>query len=1310
MRLARMLYAHQRFEDAIDAGLRAIALAQGRRERRLRVEVARWLNRSEQAETAITVIEPVLAQEPDSTSALDVHASALIALGRVGGQRRQEVVLALIQAFDRAIEAARDRGHDRQVRPLRETLVEHLLELEAHRAVLDQNVALLNAELEDGALARRAYQHASENDLVENLERRYQRDAERSPRDHRLPLVLARLRAFAGDFAGAAGLMERSLSVAPERLDLRRELIQYLVRRSPGEVDEEAWRQAAQQYRELAELEQATGDSGVRSMTAEAVMYGRVGDWDAMGAALDRLSQSDPTNPQLRLRAARVWSEAGRRREAWAEARDYLVGWRDESGDTPRTSHALGSPSFDFCVELAVDAGEWTEAAAILEELESGWARASREPYRMRYRLRRLERAAHEARTTTLVHALRRSGVDREIRRFVDIIERKVASVEVDDNGDVPVSSTLGQIGLAELAGAPESQIELHQQLMGRVDGLARESVRGSLIRTMERLGATRELQGLLERESIPDAERLPVALSVAEALADREAEARALRAMLERRPIKQFDQQSQIFERLLELRWDAGGDAPERLVALARPGAPDSGQVINFLLEKGRHAAAAQALERYGEGEGETLWMNVARAQIALHRARRGPPPDEHLPFTRALDLRPIGDQVDDPASRRQALFNTSWTALAQPYGEALARSSSEVPAGRRRLDLAVIERSPRSARAHARVARAALTRSDPATAVAHFRLARQLEAQSTSIRDGLAQALILDGERDQALELWDGVLADCRQDGCFIGVIESMIEAGMAEAARERMTRFLRRRWRSGEVSVGTLQRLARLQGERERDRGGIMDRLVWDLWQIDRTRTDLLRAAADVDRSSPLLVGRARGRYLRQGLRVNGPSSSERSRWVVAYANYLVEYDEHQALVELLERYELELEAVGDELPSTTLALHLVRGLIGIGRTEQALARAREVARLNHSAAVSLLRELGLEQEAWEVQLDWARGELDRGAADRGVALAVVEALLELGRPNEVRQEIRRAAAARPDDVETLTTLATVLAEHDRPADALRLRRRIYRISRSDAANLLEIARLEVELGQIDQGRRRALSLLARWAVPAPVEQEASELLVGLAHGDRDQQRLVIAALTSALDARSLDEDRAITLARSYASGRGGRVPRAVIERSIREAAAPWRSFQLLAAWEVASENWEAAERVLEAALVHSGGAHEVRRQLFIVRRRAGRHRAALAAIEITADRPGGTAMLAGLEPDEAAALSIRIADSATEIGWWAAADAYVSHALDHLDEETEPERVQQERARLHLIRSHLAQRSARSEGRPWIRREP
>ena len=47
--------------------------------------------------------------------------------------------------------------------------------------------------------------------LVESLERRYQQDAERSPRDHRLPLVLARLAAARGDAATAVETANRLL-------------------------------------------------------------------------------------------------------------------------------------------------------------------------------------------------------------------------------------------------------------------------------------------------------------------------------------------------------------------------------------------------------------------------------------------------------------------------------------------------------------------------------------------------------------------------------------------------------------------------------------------------------------------------------------------------------------------------------------------------------------------------------------------------------------------------------------------------------------------------------------------------------------------------------------------------------------------------------------------------------------------------------------------------------------------------------------------------------------------------------------------
>ena len=142
--------------------------------------------------------------------------------------------------------------------------------------------------------------------------------------------------------------------------------------------------------------------------------------------------------------------------------------------------------------------------------------------------------------------------------------------------------------------------------------------------------------------------------------------------------------------------------------------------------------------------------------------------------------------------------------------------------------------------------------------------------------------------------------------------------------------------------------------------------------------------------------------------------------------------------------------------------------------------------------------------------------------------------------------------------------------------------------------------------------------------------------------------------------------------------------------------------------MAAWSELEGDLDSAERALELAVEHSAGAMAVRRQLFLLRHRAGRHRAALAALGITEDRPSGVTMFRGLDDDEVAALAARISASAARIQWWAAAEAYCLTALEHLDAEEDAERVRVERARLSAIRIQLDRRRALAAARPWIRR--
>jgi Flp pilus assembly protein TadD len=1007
IRLARLLHGNHRFEDAVAAAGRGLALARGAEALRLRVELGRWLVGLGRSEEAAATVAPALDEDPTLATALAVFADAQVEHGRSGGQRRQDAAAALVRTFEAALAAteagAADRDEARRgARTLREQLIGRLTELEAHDDVLEQYGEALDDDLDDPELLLRAAAYAESHGLADELERRYQRAAERSPRDPDLPLVLARLAAARGDSAAATRHMERALTLAPERIDLRRELVDGLLREVDGTGRMEGWREAARQYRRMAELERGRGDTGSTWFAEEARMLGRLGDWAAMGAAVERLLDADPGDPAARLEAARLYAEAGKFDEAWRHARSYLEYWLGDGDQTQEHLRAVfrRPVGLEECMELAVRAGRWREAALLAGRLEQGWDAASRHPgVPNRQVYLELARLASQARTGGLARALRTYGVDHDVRGFVTSLR---AALQASDGAQVV--DYLAAAEIAAAAGSPRGHLDLLAGARRRFAGAERESALHESMQSLERWGAARELLDLVQHDggALPIRERLAARLWAATVLGDPDAEEGALLALLQEAPEPDFDQRSVPLDRLLALRWQAGGEARRSISLLARPGAGSSGQVIDFLLRHGDGSGAREALERYGEVEGGSLWMDAARARVMVHQASRGRPQADHGPFDRALDLRPIGEQLDRPAKRGRVLEPVSWAQLARLYGEALARDQGAPRAGARRLEHAEIELDPRSASAQLDLGEAALRRSEPRVAAAHFRLARQLDPDGTRPRDLLARALLGLGQRDEALALWDQVLSACGDERCLDETAVSMAGAGQGGRAADRLARHLRQHWRDGgrPASLRLVRRLADLWGPRAAERGGPLDSLIADLWRLDRSRLDLLEAATGLGGRAPMLHGRARARALRDGLRELHPGSVEASRWVRAYAEALLEIGDHQGVVDLLDLRAVQLEAAGAALP-LDLELARARGLLGLGRRDEALARLRGVAREEPEAAVRLLRTAGLPRESWELQLEAARARLERGQGGRAAGFAAVEALLRLDR---------------------------------------------------------------------------------------------------------------------------------------------------------------------------------------------------------------------------------------------------------------------------------------------------------------------
>lgn len=1320
VRLARLLYAHGRFDDALAAAARALELAQGSREGRLRVEIGRWLIRLGRAQDAVEMIGPALTQSPDMEAALQAHAEALVALGGRDDEERPRAIEALQERYEAAIESAVLRRSDREV-ALREQLIEYLAQLDAHRAALDQHVTLLDDEPENEERLRRAYLFASVYGLRDDLEERYQDDSESGPRGHLRALVRARLAAARGDLRRASQQMDSVLDAMPERADLHQERIGFVLRQLDDGMVPRLWREAALLYGRLAELDQVSGDTGAPWIAEEARMHGRLGDWEAMAEAVGRLLSVDVSDPRFRLDAAELYAQAGRWDDAWQQGRAAFELWGREPGEDDRVSHlrlTLHRPEgLSTCAELAVRAGRWREGADMLRRLERSWTDLSESSVvTSRAFYRELASTARLARTETIAASLHTYGVDRDIRDFVSSLRREIAASEIRD--EAQLAERLAMAQLATTAGSPQGHLDLLGVLLRRLRGRERSIVLRELISRHEAWGSPQQLHDLLleEHRTLETDEWLAVRLRAAGAFGDRSAEEGALLALLEEAAEPSFDHESVVLERLLTSRWHAGGDAQRSIPLLSRPGANSSGQVINFLIQQGDTSGAREALERFGEAEGESLWLDTARTQVMLREVFSGEGSTlEHEPFTRVLDLRTIGEQVDAPVEHGCSLDGQRWADLAQRYGAALALEAAEpdesddIPAGNARLEYAGIESDPRSSAAQILLGDEALQRSDTSKAATHFRLARQLTPRDPAVKDGLARALLAADRRSEALALWSQAFGTCADERCLLEMTRSMSEAGLEEEAMTRLVTFLRRGWRSERFSLRPLRELAAIHGEGGRGRDSPLDLLAWELWQLDRDRLDLLQAVAGVGASSPLLTGRARGRYLRQGLHMFGPNSTERPRWIRAYVNYLIEYDEHRPLIELLDRYETERESTGHELP-LDLQLALARGHMGLNQRNRALERLTEVADEEPEAAIRLLQEMGYEREALELQVDAARRRLASGDDRSTVYVAAVEALLELARADEALELVRQASTSRVDNIAALCALADVLETHSRPLEAFRLRRIVYRVNRSDYENLLAIARLDMTLGRLDRARRRALSLLARWAVPAQVEAGATELLVALALNHRRQQRRVIAALTEALDEHSLDEDRALALARVQLETQSRRAAQVVMGRSIREATSPWRSLELIASWEVQAGNLTGTARLLEGAMIHSAGSQDVRRQLFTVRHRMGEHQAALAALELAGDRPAGVEMLRGLDEEASVDFALQMSESAMALERWVIADAYTMEALRRIDVEADPERAREVRTRLGAIRTASEVHRAAGVGRPWIRRGP
>ncbi len=177
---------------------------------------AQKLRTLKEYDRAVRLGQQLLKENPLDTGYSNFLAATLVQAGR--HSELPPFFTEQLQAVRQSKLSPEDKKS--RILALRRGMVEAQVALKDFTAALDQYIEMINTSAEDAALVNEAGGFAEEHQLEPRLRRYYADTAQRSPKDHRWPLVLARLEDRWGRLADSLTQYDAAIRIRPERLDL----------------------------------------------------------------------------------------------------------------------------------------------------------------------------------------------------------------------------------------------------------------------------------------------------------------------------------------------------------------------------------------------------------------------------------------------------------------------------------------------------------------------------------------------------------------------------------------------------------------------------------------------------------------------------------------------------------------------------------------------------------------------------------------------------------------------------------------------------------------------------------------------------------------------------------------------------------------------------------------------------------------------------------------------------------------------------------------------------------------------------------
>lgn len=938
-----------------------------------------------------------------------------------------------------------------QMASMRRGIISADLILKDYTAALDQYIEILNRDAENTAVVGEVSAFAMKYQIFNRLVEYYYKAAQASSKDHRWPMMLGRLHFYSGDFGIAIDEFKEAIAIRPERTDLKQEL--------------------AECYRRLGRYEEAiTVYEKLYAMTYKdkrwldplSELNARLGN---RAKAIELYSLSLPSDQGPMEHNFSVAEKA----LDWGMAADAVkhggLAMKDYNEDLTQPLESYGVQRY---TEALVRTGASVQALEMLVRTYDTVTRSQANATFDAETLRSAQYVLTDEITREFPALLKKYATGDQVQALDTAVFQAPASANYDWKRDL----FLPMVRAAGMARAEEQLLhELVDHTRGEGSSGNYRNYRDQLRRFyFDRLDYAKGAQWLEKEWRLsPDGDRREDLAEIARAYrlaAMEDQELAILREYFRFRD--RFTLQVEPVERYLELLY-------ARSLRDELNGAADAGIYIaaNYFIKHKDIEMATRAVDAIGK-QRPSVWGSIQHAMLA--REFRAPAGGAQAYYKAGLDLRPIGEQLDQSSSEDTSVLGDDWFYYATLYGQHLwwsgqkGEASAFLPSD--------LEGAPTSDARQAALGGFYLEQKDYEKALEHYSLSAEIDPQAPEHQNEMASAMYLLGRKDEALALWKQMIASPKAPRYEL-LLTSAQQYGFVDSVRSDVEEFLQKRIeQSGSSGLGTL--IPQYLGAVPADAAAT---LISKWLSAAGDPADLAQLMLDNEELDPALKQHIL-RSTSAALKAQLSSASGNSRqylqqryvsWAFRYSKNLLDAGDFTQAISVSSDA-LENTPANGEIHDKLILLQC-KALIRTGKTSTAAGLLNDhigsenqpVNEDRYRAAYELLDAEGQKMESAAVRETMYERLIASGRAEDAVYAGLAGVKLEKNQPDDARVLLQRMIYSASENLNGFHTAAELMEQYGRTDDAIQYRQELAKRLRFDMKNLARLSQDLLKTGK-------------------------------------------------------------------------------------------------------------------------------------------------------------------------------------------------------------------------------------------------